>query len=364
MAPATRSSSQPRDHRRSPSNRQTSTGPLQGNSADSKAPAESEAQRLQNEAIAIRERLEILNELNELRERERGLVERLLRRPPTDLPPSPSRRGSTHPHQGQDSESSPDPIDLLHSGPGGDPNDPSDTGSDSQPELSRRRRRRGSNDSSSSGEVKVTNIPVFSRKFTYPQRDAWLHDLSRAFEGAPRKYRYDRKKILFALNYMNSECRTIWSEFLHEQAPRRKIKYKNRFNRFKDWTLTLIRTNRPKALMLARQLEMTRQREGQDPHNFDIYLNSLERHFARRTEEDRATFFFAKLRRELTTDMERHNAELPTKRKEMVELAQRIWDANGWSSKKRKYRTRADSRTSRTRNPYKQGRPSRNSSRL
>jgi hypothetical protein len=72
--------------------------------------------------------------------------------------------------------------------------------------------RSSSSDSRSSkeGEIKVRNIRQLKLSADFRTRDEWLSDLQRAFNGAPRKFRKQYRQILFALDNMDSECRTRW----------------------------------------------------------------------------------------------------------------------------------------------------------
>jgi len=74
--------------------------------------------------------------------------------------------------------------------------------------------RRNSDSSGSSRDLKIKNIDTFNLQCTLRKRDDWLADMKRAFDGAPKKFGKDKKKILFGLDNMDSECRARWDRYL------------------------------------------------------------------------------------------------------------------------------------------------------
>ncbi|KAF7167941.1 hypothetical protein CNMCM6106_003290 [Aspergillus hiratsukae] len=69
------------------------------------------------------------------------------------------------------------------------------------------------------------------------------------------------------------------------------------------------------------KLRYARQRPYQDPRDFDIYLNKLERRFPQRGEKERALVFFVKLAPELRLKIQLHYIDLPDTRAQMVTVA-------------------------------------------
>jgi hypothetical protein len=204
------------------------------------------------------------------------------------------------------------------------------------------RRHRDDRDSSSdsdrprrSHEVTVKNIPIFTPRTSFQKRAEWLIDVQRAFEGAPRKFRKDRRKILWAQDYMDSECRTRWHRFLDEKSEEEKQDLKNSWDDFKDWTMVLIRNAGDFKTQAATSLNTAAQRETQDPNDFHSYLDSLESQFPRLEEPERALFFFAKLRPELQASIQKSNYKLPDTRLDMVSLATQHWHLLGKDNRKR-----------------------------
>ena len=193
--------------------------------------------------------------------------------------------------------------------------------------LQKGRRRSDESSGDSGPELRIKNITQLPAFPTLQQRDQWLQDLDRAFRGAPRKFRRDSRKILFALEYMDEDLRTNWDRYLDEQPEELRDDLDDNFTRFSDWTLTLIKDAANREFMISNQLENARQREGQSPQEFHNYLDSLEKHFSRRPEKERTLFFFSKLRPELRSQMNLNTSELPDNRSQMISLATRYWDS-------------------------------------
>lgn len=84
------------------------------------------------------------------------------------------------------------------------------------------------------------------------------------------------------------------------------------------------------------QLERLHQRSGQDPREFHAYLATLEQHFERKSEKERALTFFAKLDYKLQNYMREHELNLPEDRDSMVSLAQHYYDLRNPPYRKRK----------------------------
>lgn len=192
------------------------------------------------------------------------------------------------------------------------------------PDSSATRQREEDDSSSDDGkELKTENIEIFTLKFNFRKREEWINDLERAFEGAPKKYRKDRKKILLGLQHMDSECRARWSGHLREQTEARRIELKKSWDDYIPWTLTLIKEASNLAAALTKELDDARQRETQTPMQFHSYLDSLEQQFPREEEKQRALKYYAKLETGLRNHIDLHVAKIPEKREDIVSLATR-----------------------------------------
>lgn len=68
------------------------------------------------------------------------------------------------------------------------------------------------------------------------------------------------------------------------------------------------------------------QRKDEDPREFHARLDTLEQHFQRRAEKERALSYSAKLRYDLQVTICRHIIKLPEIREEMIDVAYHFWD--------------------------------------
>jgi hypothetical protein len=128
------------------------------------------------------------------------------------------------------------------------------------PKGSQRAARRNSESSSSSGgDIRVKNIGTFTTRYTFHKRDDWLADLRRAFEGARKRYRKDYKKILLALDHMDSDCRSRWDRYLDDQPRSQREEYRNSYSTFELWTLSLLRDAYNREPEIYKQLADLRQ---------------------------------------------------------------------------------------------------------
>lgn len=184
---------------------------------------------------------------------------------------------------------------------------------------SRRRRRRSETDSSDSDdpEIKVRNITRLATSSSYRHRDDWLSDLRRAFQGAPRRYKKDSRKILLAVDYMDADLRAKWGRYEGESPTWRD---------FEKWSLEALGIDQ--LAQVCKALEKSCQRDDQSPAAFQNYLESLEGHLPRDREDLRAYKFYAKLSLDIQGQIDRTSPVIPKTRQEIVILAQRFWEAN------------------------------------
>ena len=196
----------------------------------------------------------------------------------------------------------------------------------SQPSSSRRRRRSRSSSASSEGkDLQTRSITTFSASFSFQRRDLWLSDLKRAFKGAPKHFRKPEKRILFALDHMNEDCRQRWDQFINESGEEHEQTAAD-WSKFEEWNLSLLKDSRNRLPYLRKQLEAATQGELQSPWEFHHYLSSLEDKFGKLAEEERAYQFYAKLRPELRGHMDLYANPLPETRLLMVSTAQNFWE--------------------------------------
>ncbi|RJE17540.1 to reverse transcriptase, partial [Aspergillus sclerotialis] len=202
-------------------------------------------------------------------------------------------------------------------------------------------------------EIKIKDIPLFSLEFTLQRRDDWLADLRRTFEGAPWKYRMDNQKILAALAHMTSICRQRWNRHVDEKAVTESRESIETWLYFREWTLSLLRNTATLQPDVMKQMERAHQRFGQDPREFHAYLDTLEQHFPRGTEEERVLRYFAKLQSELQKYIQEHRIALPATREEMVTIATHYWNLASYGRKRKSGSWDNHELNSRKKNPQK-----------
>ena len=108
-----------------------------------------------------------------------------------------------------------------------------------------RRRRAGSSLSELSrdgGDLKTTSISIFKISWNFRQRDDWLSDLDLAFMRAPKKFRKDRKKILYALDKIDRDCKAFWKRYITaREIPELRDALYTDYEAFSDWTVSILR---------------------------------------------------------------------------------------------------------------------------
>lgn len=186
-------------------------------------------------------------------------------------------------------------------------------------------------------EIKFKNIPTYTLNYSLQKRQEWLLDLQQMFEGAPKRYHDGRTQILGALNHMDTTCRQRWYRHIDEKATDSQRGLKEDWLYFKEWTLTLIKNAASLETEVMGQLERAFQHREEDPREFHARLDTLEQHFPRLAEKERALAYFAKLRYDLQNTIRRHVIKLPETREEMIDVAYHFWDLDlTESTRKRK----------------------------
>ena len=71
-------------------------------------------------------------------------------------------------------------------------------------------------ESSSDKDVKMKHIIIFTLKFSVQRRALWLSDLQRAFRSSKKHFSRQSKRITYALDHMDEDCRQRWDQRLRE----------------------------------------------------------------------------------------------------------------------------------------------------
>ena len=190
-------------------------------------------------------------------------------------------------------------------------------------------RKRRYNDIESEEEtVKIEDkdITKYSTEFSLQQRLSWLANMRRNFEGAPKKYRTERQKILGALIYMDQTCKDQWDRHAQELIDNNRRTDTQSWSYFQEWTYKILRSSMTSLTTVMVRLDRAHQGINQDPRDFDVYLNSLEQYFDREPERKRVEIYFAKLQSTLRDKIcDHHFGNLPATRDQLVAIASQYW---------------------------------------
>lgn len=204
----------------------------------------------------------------------------------------------------------------------------------------KRQGRRKSNSSTSSSEgpdLKTEHITTFKKSWSFQQREEWLGDLELAFRRAPKKFKSPAKKILYALDQMEGEARSIWKRYVQAQeSPEIADALYEDYPGFVSWTLTLLKNAENREIEIAKKIEKAAQGSQQSPRDFDLYLDALEKQVEPKTDTARAMTFYAKLDGGFQTYLEGYGGDKPTNRAAMVSWAQVKWEAYTANVKRRR----------------------------
>ncbi|KAI1418748.1 hypothetical protein F5Y12DRAFT_562698 [Xylaria sp. FL1777] len=217
-----------------------------------------------------------------------------------------------------------------------DDDDPSSSSSDGEHNRGRPRhqsrqnrshhhRRHSSEDADLSRLLKFNYDPL-SMEFTYRRWLEWVEELQTIFEGANRKFRRDKNKILYAHSNMDQDCKNAHRLALQRLSTPEKERFRTDWKVFLDWTKTLLRQSAFLQASISVQLEQASQRANQDPRLFDQYLAGIELQDVRRDEGERALLYYRKLGVPLQRELMNYHNPLPTTRADMVDAAQRRWE--------------------------------------
>ena len=195
-----------------------------------------------------------------------------------------------------------------------DDSDDSDSSSSSATTRHRHKRRRFTKG------IKIT--PGYTLKVSSSLREwgDWKKDIERVFEGDPSTYRTGAQRILKALDYLDSNLKSLWYTFSDRQEGTKK------WSIFIDWTRDNIQNGQNATATLYEQLNTTRQMPDQLPVQFNAYLSAIERDLPQQDDKASAMTFYSKLTRELKKQFKTADIPIPETRAKCVAVAQRIWE--------------------------------------
>jgi hypothetical protein len=168
--------------------------------------------------------------------------------------------------------------------------------------------------------IKVT--PSYTLKVSSSLREwgDWKKDIERVFEGDPYTYRTGSQKILKALDYLDSNLKSLWYTFNDQQ------KGVGKWATFINWTRDNIQNGQNATAILYEQLNAARQLSDKSPVQFNAYLSAIERDLLQQDDKASAMTFYSKLTRELKKQFKTSDIPIPETRAKCVAVAQRIWD--------------------------------------
>ena len=140
----------------------------------------------------------------------------------------------------------------------------------------------------------------------------WKKDIERVFEGDLFTYRTGAQKILKALDYLDSNLKSLWYTFSDQQ------KGVGRWSIFINWTWDNIQNGQNATATLYEQLNTTKQMPERSPVQFNAYLSAIERDLPQQDKKASAMTFYSKLTKELKRQFKTADIPIPKTRAKCV----------------------------------------------
>jgi Zinc knuckle len=168
--------------------------------------------------------------------------------------------------------------------------------------------------------IKVT--PSYTLKVSSSLREwgDWKKDIERVFEGDPYTYQTGSQRILKALDYLDSNLKSLWYTFNDQQ------KGVGKWSTFINWTRDNIQNGQNATATLYEQLNAAKHLPDKSPVQFNAYLSAIERDLPQQDDKASAMMFYSKLTKELKKQFKTSDIPIPETRAKCVAVAQRIWD--------------------------------------
>ena len=133
--------------------------------------------------------------------------------------------------------------------------------------------------------IKVT--PSYTLRVSSGLREwgDWKKDIERVFEGDPYTYRTGSQKILKALDYLDSNLKSLWYTFNDQQ------KGIGKWSTFINWTRDNIQNGQNATATLYEQLNAAKQLLDKSPVQFNAYLSAIERDLPQQDDKASAMTF-------------------------------------------------------------------------
>jgi len=168
--------------------------------------------------------------------------------------------------------------------------------------------------------IKVT--PSYTLKISSSLREwgDWKKDIERVFEGDPYTYQTGAQKILKALDYLDSNLKSLWYTY-SDQGDGIK-----QWSVFLGWTRDNIQNGQNATATLYEQLNAAKQLPDKSPMQFNAYLSAIERDLPQQDEKASAMTFYSKLTKDLKRQFKTSDITIPETRAQCVAVAQRVWE--------------------------------------
>jgi len=168
--------------------------------------------------------------------------------------------------------------------------------------------------------IKVT--PSYTLKVSSSLREwgDWKRDIERVFEGDPYLYRRGGQKILKALDYLDTNLKSLWYTYSEQKGGIRT------WILFLNWTRDNIQNGQNAIATLYEQHNAARQLEDKSPVQFNAFLSAIERDLPQQDEKASAMTFYSKLTPKLKRQFKTSDISIPETRAKCVAVAQRIWE--------------------------------------
>ena len=180
--------------------------------------------------------------------------------------------------------------------------------------------------------IKVT--PSYTLKVSSSLRE-WgdqKKDIEQVFEGDLHTYQTGSQKILKALDYLDSNLKSLQYTFNDQQ------KGVGKWSTFINQTQDNIQNGQNTTTILYEQLNAARQLSNQSPVQFNTYLSAIKRDLLQQDDKVLAMTFYSKLIKELKKQFKTSDIPILETRAKCVAIAQRIQDglhrSNGKKSSK------------------------------
>ncbi|KAH9204415.1 hypothetical protein DL95DRAFT_418278 [Leptodontidium sp. 2 PMI_412] len=128
------------------------------------------------------------------------------------------------------------------------------------------------------------------------------------------------QKILKALDYLDSNLKSLWYTYSEQKGGVRK------WHICVNWARDNIQNGQNATATLYEQLNSAIQSPDKSPVQFNAYLSAIERDLPQQSEKTSAMTFYSKLSKELKRQFQTSDIAIPETTAQCVAVAQRVWE--------------------------------------